>query len=159
MEHTKKFVLVDPRFVRPSMRDKVLSGLDTDISNILNSDDSDEIKAKSYIAALARFRNYSFPPKPEEVKTLPAPIVPTAPAVPTTAPTTAPTVPFKTVSPLKRPRKRVKVESLDVASSLDPSLWRRTQRLRTKKKFGPQWIDFSNKSQKKKKSRTNWIES
>src|SRR2546425_5724020 len=47
MEHTKKFVLVDPRFVRPTMRDKVLSGLDTEISNILNSDVSDEIKARA----------------------------------------------------------------------------------------------------------------
>ena len=51
MEHTKKFVLVDPRFVRPSMRDKVLSALDIDISNILNSNDSDEFKAKSYMSA------------------------------------------------------------------------------------------------------------
>jgi len=47
MEHTKKFVLMDPRFVRPSMRDKVLSRLDQDISNILDSDASDEAKAKT----------------------------------------------------------------------------------------------------------------
>jgi len=62
MDHTKKFVLVDPRFARPSMRDKVLSGLDTEISDILNSDVPDEMKARSYISALARFRNYSAPP-------------------------------------------------------------------------------------------------
>jgi len=46
MEHTKKFVLVDPRFVRPSMRDKVLSRLDTDISAILNNDESDVSQGK-----------------------------------------------------------------------------------------------------------------
>jgi len=61
MEHTKKFVLMDPRFVRPSMRDKALSGLDEDISNILESDASDEIKAKSYVAALSRLRHISNP--------------------------------------------------------------------------------------------------
>ena len=44
MEHTKKFILVDPRFARPSMKDKALSGLDTDISSILESDEPDEIK-------------------------------------------------------------------------------------------------------------------
>ena len=64
MEHTKKFVLVDPRFVRPTMREKALSELDTDISNILNDDTSDEIKAKKYVATLARYRNLSASPKP-----------------------------------------------------------------------------------------------
>jgi hypothetical protein len=61
MEHAKKFVLTDPRFVRPSIRNKALSGLDTDISNILESDASDEIKAKSYAAALSRLKNISNP--------------------------------------------------------------------------------------------------
>ena len=59
MEHTKKFVLVDPRFARPSMRDKALSGLDSDISSILESDEPDEIKARNYAATLSRFKNYS----------------------------------------------------------------------------------------------------
>ena len=49
---------MDPRFVRPSMRDKALSGLDGEISEILNSDLSDELKAKQYSATLSRFRNY-----------------------------------------------------------------------------------------------------
>src|SRR6267154_1533788 len=149
MEHTKKFVLVDPRFVRPSMREKALSELDTDISNILNSDVSDELKARSYVSALARFKNYSAPPKSEEPKALPPPPPPPA----------APAVPFKVVNPLKRPRKRVKLESLDIAPSLDQPLWRRTQRSSTKKKFGPQWIEYNIQSKKKKKkSRSNWIE-
>src|SRR5438876_9739159 len=98
MEHTKKFVLVDPRFARPSMRDKVLSGLDTEISDILNSDVPDEMKARSYISALARFRNYSAP----SVEQAPA-----AAAAPTTAPAAAPAavvpaVPFKALTPLNR---------------------------------------------------------
>src|SRR6267154_2525035 len=143
MEHTKKFVLVDPRFVRPSMREKAMSGLDTDISSILNSDVPDEIKARSYVSALARFKNYSAPPKSEEPKALPLP--PAAPAIPV-----VPTVPFKTISPLKRTHKRVKVESLDIAPSLDQPLWRRTQRLSTKKKFGPQWIELTDGQRRSK---------
>jgi len=63
MEHAKKFVLVDPRFVRPSMRDKTLSGLDADISNILESDASDEMKAKNYAATLSRFKHIYNPPR------------------------------------------------------------------------------------------------
>jgi hypothetical protein len=137
MEHTKKFVLVDPRFVRPTMKDKALSGLDTDISNILNSDASDEIKAKSYMTALARFKILSDPPKP--VKPPPA------------VTQSVPSVTFKAVSPPKRPHKRVKVETVN-----DPTLWRRTQRTPTKKKFGPQWLSES--SSKKKKSLKSWIE-
>jgi hypothetical protein len=149
MEHTKKFVLVDPRFVRPTMRDKVLSGLDTDISNILNSDDTDEIKAKNYITALARFRNYSVPPRSEEIKPLPPPPLTAVPAVPS--------VPFKAVSPRKRSHKRVKVELPVVDPPLDATLWRRTQRQQTKKKFGSQWTDYNTRS-KKKKSHPSWIE-
>ena len=148
MEHTKKFVVVDPRSVRLSMREKALSGLDTDISNILNSDVSDEIKARSYVSALARFKNYSAPPKTEEPKALTPP--PAAPIIPA--------VPFKTIRPPKRPHKRVKVESLDIAPSLDQSLWRRTQRLSTKKKFGSQWIEYNGQSKNKKKPRATWIE-
>src|SRR5207247_1717174 len=101
MEHTKKFVLVDPRFVRPSMRDKVLSGLDTEISNILNSDVSDEIKARSYVSALARFRNYSVTPKREEPKAPPPPTPASTPA-PVAIPS-VPAVPFKTTTSSKRP--------------------------------------------------------
>ena len=93
------------------MRDKVLSGLGTEISNILNEDVSDKIKAKSYISALARFRSISAPPKP--VKTAPTPQLPSASPIA-----------FKATIPPKRPHKRVKVESVPTA---DPTLWRRTQ--------------------------------
>src|SRR6267154_3488752 len=98
MEHTKKFVLVDPRFVRPTMRDKVLSELDSGISNILNSDDSDEIKAKNYISTLARFRNLSAPAKLEETTPVPPPPQPQVVSVA-----------YKTARPPKRPHKRVKI--------------------------------------------------
>src|SRR6267154_2070383 len=109
---------------------------------------SDELKARSYVSDLACFKTYSAPSKSEEPKALPPPPPPPVPAIP-----------FKTVSPLKRPRKRVTVESLDIVPSLDQSLWRRTQRSSTKKKFGPQWIEYNAQSKKKKKkSRSNWIE-
>src|SRR5271163_1126845 len=62
MEHTQKFVLVDPRFVRPSMRDRTLSGLDADISNILESDASDEMKPKNYADTLSSFKHIFNPP-------------------------------------------------------------------------------------------------
>src|SRR6267154_4216301 len=143
MEHTKKYVLVDPRFVRTSMRDKALSGLDTEILNILNEDVWDEIKAKSYISALARFRNISAPPK--SVKTVPTPQLPSP-------------VAFKASIPPKRPHKLVKVESVPTA---DPTLWRRTQRTPSKKKFGPQWLSFTESPSKKKKTavaRKTWID-
>ena len=156
MEHTKKFVLVDPCFVRPSMRDRVLSGLDTEISNILNSDVSDEIKARSYVSALARFRNYSVTPKREEPKAPPPPTPASTPA-PVPIPS-VPAVSFKTATPSKRPHKCARVESEDVASLLNPSLWRRTQRQQTKKKFGSQWVEYNERA-KKRKSRANWIES
>ena len=150
MEQTKKFVLVDPRFVRPSMRDKALSALDTDISDILNSDVSDEMKAQRYISSLARFRNYSAPPKLE--KTLPAP----APSVaPVQQLPSVPSITFKTKTAPKRPHKRVKV---DTDFSIDPTLWRRTQRTPTKKKFGPQWLSYTESPSKKKKPAKVWIE-
>src|SRR6267154_110787 len=150
MEHTKKFVLVDPRFVRPTMRDKVLSELDSGISNILNSDDSDEIKAKNYISALARFRNLSAPAKPE--KTTPVPPLPPPVA----------SVAYKTARPPKRPHKRVKIETVasddpSTAPSLDSSFWRRTLRTPSKKNLGKQWLTYKESPLKKKKSRKTWV--
>ena len=148
MDHTKKFVLVDPRFVRPSMRDKALSGLDTDISNILKSDEPDEIKVRNYMSALSRYRNYSTP-----VKSTPPPL---APPPAEAIPAAPPVIQFKVTSPSKRSGKRVKIEPLDQASSLDSQMWPRTQRTQKEKKFGPQLIEYS---ESPKKSRPNWIES
>jgi len=65
-------------------------------------------------------------------------------------------VPFKALTPLKHPHKRVKVETLDVVPSLDEPLWRRTQRTHTKKKFGSQWIEYNGRTKKK---HPHWIES
>jgi len=148
MEHTKKFVLMDPRFVRPSMRDKVLSGLDSDISNILNSDESDEIKAKNYAATLGRFRIYSDPPKPEKPKALPA----------------APPTPFKPTPSRKRvirakqsKPKASAISSIDWDHLTQPDstheapLWKRSRRIVTRDKFGPQWTDIPPEKPKKKK--------
>ena len=142
MEHTKKFVLVDPRFVRPSMHDKVLSRLDMDISSILNSDETDEVKAKSYITALARYKNLSAPPKPE--KSTPPASIPVPPTTSSTVKPKNPSVSFKTKSPPKRRHKRVRVDT-------DPTLWRRTQRTPMKKKFSPQWLTFDEEFQPKKR--------
>lgn len=147
MDHTRKYVLTDPRFVRPSMQDKVLSALDTDIANILNSEESDEVKAKRYFSTITRFKNISSP-KPAHQTPTPPPPPPPLQAIPT-----VPSVSFKAQSPPKRPHKRVKVES---ASTADPNLWRRTQRTPTKKKYGSQWLTFSDPS-KKKKSLKSWI--
>src|ERR1700690_583201 len=64
MEHAKKMMLVDPRFTRPSMRDKSLSALDTEIANTLDSDEPDDVKAKHYIMTLKRFKFHEEIPKP-----------------------------------------------------------------------------------------------
>ena len=152
MDHTKKFVLVDPRFVRPSMRDKALSGLDADISSILKSDEPDEIKVRNYMTALSRYKNYSASPKPVPLTVPPQPPTQPDPAIPAVPPV----LQFKVTTPSKRSGKRVKIEPLEHDSSLTQQLWRRTQRKPTKKKFGPQWIEYS---ETPKKSRPAWIES
>jgi type IV secretory pathway VirB10-like protein len=145
MEHTKKFILMDPHFARPTMRDKVLSGLDSEISGILNSQESDEIKAKKYALTLRRFVNYSSPPKPS----LPTP--PPPPPTPITAP-------VPKTSSVKRV-KRLKKTHLNVAKDAsvfnwddqsirddDSALWKRTRRAVKEKKFGTQWVTPNKKS-------------
>ena len=152
---------MDPRFVRPSMRDKALSGLDSEISSILDSGDSDEIKARNYTAALARFKNYSKPPTVKRD---------TLPAIPPPPP---PTLPRPNPPPPKPTRKRVKrakiepLESSPVAtpvswdrfvhpdSTHDETLWKRTLRTRTAKKSRL----FDETSKKKKKNlRKTWVQ-
>src|ERR1700690_130392 len=64
MEHAKKMMLVDPRFARPSMREKFLSALDTEIANTLDSDEPDDVKAKNYIMTLNRYKFHGEIPKP-----------------------------------------------------------------------------------------------
>lgn len=154
MDHTKKFVLVDPRFVKPSMRDRALSGLDADISKILDSDEPDEVKSRNYVSALSRYKMYSAPPKPSP----PPPPADAAVAVPPVV-AAVPAVPdvfqFKARSPPKRKSKRVKKESLDSDLSFEPTLWRRTQREQTKNKLGSQWITLDETPKKGKRS--TWI--
>ena len=140
------------------MRDKVLSALDTDISGILNDDVSDEIKAKNYLTVLTRFRNLSAPPK----KAVPPPPPPAAdpaaapPAAAAPQPQPQPqdaVASYKAVGTPKRPHKRRKVE-------IDPTLWKRTLRTPSKKKFSPQWLTFNEtpKKKKNKKPLKSWIQ-
>ena len=140
---------MDPHFARPTMRDKVLSGLDSEISGILNSQESDEIKAKNYALTLRRFVNYSNPPKP----TSPPPPSPPPPPTPIT-------------TPGAKTRKRVKrLKKIHLSVAKDPSvfnwddrpirddsLWKRTKRVVKEKKFGTQWVT----PKSYKKSSTRW---
>ena len=64
MQHAKKMMLVDPRFVRPTMRDKSLSALDTEIASTLESDEPDDEKAKRYISTLKKFKYHEELPVP-----------------------------------------------------------------------------------------------
>jgi hypothetical protein len=70
MEHAKKYIIMDPRFARPTMLDKALSALDGDIENFLNKDAPDDVKAKRYLATVNRYRSYSEPPPPTPLPVL-----------------------------------------------------------------------------------------
>lgn len=59
MEHAKKLVIVDPRFPKQNMRERTLTALDAEMETILNSEESDDVKAKNYLAALHRHKSYS----------------------------------------------------------------------------------------------------
>jgi len=61
MDHVKKMILIDPKMYRPSMRDKSLSALDTEIDSILNSEIPHDEKAKRYNAILNKFRAHTNP--------------------------------------------------------------------------------------------------
>ncbi len=149
MEHTKKLVLVDPRFARPTMKDKVLSGLDTDISNILNSDASDEAKVNSYMVALSRFKVISSPPPPRGPPPPPPQgLQPQAAAVLQAQPQAA-SAAYKTVKPPKRLHKRAKPK----LPADDPSFWQR--KLRTpSKNLSSQWLSLDETPTKRKKKQT-----
>ena len=67
MEHAKKFVLVDPQMYRPTMPEKSLSKLDSDIQSTLASELPDDEKAKMYIAALHRFKAHDAKPPPPKI--------------------------------------------------------------------------------------------
>jgi len=67
MQHTKKLLLVDPNAVpsAPSHCNhpqgaKTVDGLDTEIRNTLNSDLSDDVKAKLYLMTLKKFRAFEY---------------------------------------------------------------------------------------------------
>src|SRR6266516_5406275 len=149
MEHTKKLVLVDPRFSRPTMKDKVLSGLDNDISSILNSDASDEAKAYSYMSALSRFKAISSPPRGPTPGTQPQAAVAAVPAVPAVPrQPKAASVSYKMRKPPKRLHKP-KLSALD-----DPSFCRRELRTPSKRNLGTQWTSLGDTPVKRKKKQT-----
>jgi len=57
MEHAKKMMIIDPEhYGRTRMIDKKMSGLDQEISVVLNSELPDDIKVKHYVAALREYR-------------------------------------------------------------------------------------------------------
>jgi hypothetical protein len=56
MEHAKKLMLVDPSFLRPTLKEKTFVGLDASIQSILNSDVPDDMKAAQYMHALNRYK-------------------------------------------------------------------------------------------------------
>jgi hypothetical protein len=68
MEHAKKLIVMDPRMIRPSMKDKSLSNLDRVISETLNGDMTDDEKAKRYAIALRNYKYYDAPPPPPPIK-------------------------------------------------------------------------------------------
>src|SRR6266516_2440057 len=155
MEHTKKMVLVDPRFARPTMTDKLLSGLDNDISSILNSDASDEAKARSYTVALSRFKTFSSPPRgPPRGPPPPPPPPPqglqpqAAVAAVSTLMSKAAPVTYKTSKPPKRLHKRTKPKLPAVD---DPSFWQRELRTPSKRNLGTQWTLLGDTPTKRKK--------
>ena len=75
-------MLVDPRFARPTIREKTLSGLDSEIDHILNSDVSDDVKVHNYATVLRRHKSYSFPPeaKPKPIEKLETELLQSLPA-------------------------------------------------------------------------------
>ena len=68
MDHTKKYVLVDPQMYRPSLPEKSISGLDLEIRAILENDLPDDQKAKMYSSILKKYRTYDNSTKPPEPK-------------------------------------------------------------------------------------------
>ena len=58
MDHTKKYVLVDPQMYRLSLPEKSISGLDLEIRTILDNDLADDQKAKMYSSVLKKYRTY-----------------------------------------------------------------------------------------------------
>jgi hypothetical protein len=124
------------------MREKALSSLDSDISNILNSDVSDELKAKSYAASLSRFRSYSSPPKVE------TPVEQRA--------VSTPKQPIR-----QRERRSRRAQWLDSDDSLDATPADTSKRTHSKEKFGAQWVDktpLKKKKKQRRKANKTWFE-
>jgi hypothetical protein len=59
MEHTKKLMLVEPRFYRPTIGEKTLSGLDDEIRQTLDANMPDDQKIKLYRMSLKKYMSYA----------------------------------------------------------------------------------------------------
>jgi hypothetical protein len=70
MENAKKLLLVDPSRAidRPTMSLKKLGSLDSEISDILNDEMPDDVKAKHYLKALHGYRYANQPAAPQSVR-------------------------------------------------------------------------------------------
>ncbi len=62
MQHTKKLVLMEPKFVKPTIKDNALSKLDTELSEILNSKLNDDLKMKLYSSVFRKYKAYDHEP-------------------------------------------------------------------------------------------------
>lgn len=82
MQHTRKLVLTEPQFVKPTIRDSALSKLDTDIRDILYSEEDDYSKAKRYASVLRRYRAFDEEPVPRvsNIQTLEENVLKSTPA-------------------------------------------------------------------------------
>lgn len=68
MEHAKKLVLIDPRILEKLMtaKDKVLSNLESEMTDVLSSNIPDDVKAKLYAAGTKRHATITEGEKKEE---------------------------------------------------------------------------------------------
>src|SRR5206468_2234814 len=127
----------------------------SDISNILNSDVSDDLKAKSYAATLSRFKSYSIPSPPQ--------LQPPPPHVLSSSPH----APRPSRSLIKSDKRAVdKARSGDSDTSLDihfdnsydSTLWNHSPRDRSTQKSGTKWVTPAEKKKKKAKTRKTWVQ-
>ena len=65
-ESARKLMLTEARYARPTMEQKALNSLDTEMKKILYSDKDDNTKTLLYLNTLKRYRSYIEPKKQQE---------------------------------------------------------------------------------------------
>ena len=63
---------MEPKLIMPTIKDKTLSKLDNEISAILNSDVSDDVKAKNYSTTLRKYRAFEHEPVSKPINNIDA---------------------------------------------------------------------------------------